>query len=81
MDTSNLVVSQTQDLPGTLEIQLKAERVQEPQSLQAEPFTGCLYGLSIRPAQPVSIALSGSSVVFTLHGPGGTASGGPAEAA
>ena len=81
MDTSNLVVSQTQDLTGTLEIQLKAERVQEPQSLRAELSDACTYGLSVRPAQPMTIALSGTSVVFTLHGPGGAADSGPAGAA
>ena len=81
MDTSNLVVAQTQDLTGTLEIQLKAERVQEPVSVQAEPFAAYTYGLSVRPVQPMTITLSGPSVVFTLHGPGGAANSGPAGSA
>jgi hypothetical protein len=81
MDTSNLVVAQTEDLTGTLEIQLKAERVQEPMSLQAEQSGACTYGLSVRPAQPVSITLSGTTAVITLHGPGGAAGSGPAGAA
>jgi hypothetical protein len=58
-----------------LEIQLKAERVQEPASLQEQQAEAFLVGLSVQPVQPVSITLSGTSVVFTLHGPGGVSPG------
>lgn len=81
MDTSNLVVSQTKDLTGTLEIQLKTERVQEPTAVQAELSAAYTYGLSVRPVQPMTIELSGTSVVFTLHGSGGTADSGPTGSA
>lgn len=81
MDINNVVANQTQGLTDSLEIQLKAERVQEPASLQAEPFAAYTYGLSVRPVQPISITLSGSSILVTLHGPGGAADSGPAGAA
>ena len=76
----NVVAELAQDVfEPSLEIQLKAERIQEPASLQAQQAEAYLYGLSVQPMQPVSITLSGTSVVFTLHGPGGGTSPGEAS--
>ena len=65
----------------SLEIGLKAERVQEPQSLvaKAEPVGALVCQLSVQPVQPVSITLSDTAVVFTLHGPGSGTSPGEAS--
>ena len=63
----------------SLEIQLKAERVQEPESLQAQEPEAFLYGLSVQPVQPVSITLAGTTVTVTLYGPGGAISPGEAS--
>ena len=79
MDTQNVVANLMQSLPNALEIQLKAERVQEPASLQAQQAETFVYGLSVQPVQPVSITLDGTTVVFTLHGPGGGTSPGEAS--
>jgi len=70
MDTQNVVANLMESLPNPLEIQLKAERVQEPASFQEQRAGAYLYGLSVQPAQPVTITLSGTSAVFTLYGPG-----------
>jgi hypothetical protein len=65
----------------SLEIQLKAERVQEPASFQEqEQQSGVyLYGLSVQPAQPVTIEVIGTAAVFILHGPGSGTSPGEAS--
>ena len=72
----NAVLELAQDgFAPSLEIQLKAERVQEPASFQEQQAGAYRYGLSIQPVQPVSITLDGTTAVFTLYGPGGSSPG------
>ena len=66
-------------LSPSLEIQLKAERVQEAESLAAGPTEAFVYGLSIQPVQPVTITVTGTTAIFTLYGPDGNASPGEAS--
>jgi hypothetical protein len=62
-----------------LEVDLKPERVQEPEVLAAaaQSGSGFALALTVRQSQPVTIELSEPQVTFTFHGPAaGAANGG-----